>query len=487
MDATAAEIFCGSRLTIKEIIKGVTCLCKPRLITKALLDVRELSAFLKVSPCTIYRQVRARAIPFIRLPGSGIRFRKEAIEDWATLATYKPIHVEASNLDLLPSNYVRIRKRGGLGEMAKAKSKARHHFGYGAIYGRETRTGILRWYIDYRDAKGKRIQKLAVHASSPEEAQQALRNEVLKEQNRACGVKVVDQEFTFKQLSQMYLEDYAKHNKTSWRDDRYRLDANMTPVFGDYILGDITSHHVERYKGKRLSDGVTRSTVNREITILKKMFNLAIDWGLASHNPVTRVRLFSENDTQKERILTYAEEARLLDHSPDYLRPVLIIALNTGMRRGEILRLRWEDVDLDQGHIAVRKTKSGKDRLIPINAQVRDVFSFLWPLRGKSGLVFPNPATGKPYTEVKKSFKEACRKAKIDGLRFHDLRHTFASRLVEAGVDIVTIRDLLGHFSVKVTQRYTHPGKSQKIVAVELLAEKSAQNGGNLLHPCYTQ
>lgn len=108
------------------------------------------------------------------------------------------------------------------------------------------------------------------------------------------------------------------------------------------------------------------------------------------------------------------------------------------------------------------------------------------PPKGKTGLVFPNPATGKPYIDVKKSFKLACGKAGIEDLRFHDLRHTFASRLVEAGVDIVTIRDLLGHFSVKMTQRYTHPGKSQKVAAVELLAEKSVPNGGNPLHPCYT-
>ena len=119
-------------------------------------------------------------------------------------------------------------------------------------------------------------------------------------------------------------------------------------------------------------------------------------------------------------------------------------------------------------------------------SRLRAVLSRLGPPGGKTGLVFPNPATGKPYTDVKKSFKLACRSAGVEGLRFHDLRHAFASRLVEAGVDIVTVRDLLGHFSIKVTQRYTHPGKSQKFAAVELLTQETAQNAENLLRPCYT-
>jgi len=370
--------------------------------------------------------------------------------------------------------------------MAKAKSKARFNFGFGAIYKRKTKKGTVRWYLDYRDAEGKRVQKLAVHASSEGDAFQALKNSVLNEHHRTLGLPQPRQDVKFSEFSRTYLDDYAKQNKKSWRDDQYRLDANMIPFFRSSSLHEISPHKIEQYKAHRLSSGVTRSTVNRELTILKKMFNLAVDWGLAQSNPVTKVKLFSENDTQKERILAYDEEASLLAESPDYLTPILIVALNTGMRRGEILNLRWDQVDLGQRQIAVKKTKSGKDRIIPINSQLLAVLSLLGPPRGKSGLVFPNPATGKPYTDVKKSFKLACKRAGIEGFRFHDLRHTFASRLVEAGVDIVTVRDLLGHFSVRVTQRYIHPGKSQKVLAVEVLAQKAAQNGGNLLHPCYT-
>jgi excisionase family DNA binding protein len=453
-----------------------------------LLTVHDVSERLRLHPITLYRLVRKGRIPFIRKQGLGIRFRKDEIDEWLAQGAFRPSPIQEAGrqIDLLSENYVKMPNRGGLGEMAKAKLKTRLNFGYGAIYGRETKSGIVRWYIDYRDAKGKRVQKLAVHASSQEEAKQALDFEVLRARNRACGIELHDEGTLFGQLSKMYLEDYAKHNKTSWKDDQYRLDANMVPFFGKWLVVDISPQHIERYKGHRLGEDVSRSTINRELTILKKMFNLAIDWGLTTNNPVRRVKLFSEKDTQKERILTPEEEARLLEQSPDYLRPILMMALDTGMRRGEILRLRWEDVDLKVKQIAVKHTKNGKDRFVPINARLLAVLSLLGPPRGKSGFVFPNPATGKPYTEVKKSFKRACDRAGIKGLRFHDLRHTFASRLVEVGVDIVTIRDLLGHFSIKVTQRYTHSGKNQKAAAVELLAQKSPQNWGNLLHPCYT-
>lgn len=452
------------------------------------MTAKELSVYLRVSPCTILRERRNGTIPFLKLPGLGIRFRKREIDEWISQGIHKPFqrHLEALHLDLFHAIHDRIRKRGGLGEMAKAKTKARLHIGCGAIYQRKTKKGTIRWYLDYRDARGKRVQKLAVQAISEDDALSALQASALNELHRAYGLPAAPQDVKFSEFSQTYLDDYAKQYKKSWRDDQYRLEANMIPFFGSSCLHEITPQTIEKYRARRLESGVSRSTVNRELTILKKMFNLAIDWGLTANNPATKVKLFSENDTQKERILARDEEPRLLAEAPDYLKPILIMALHTGMRRGEILNLGWDQVNLELRQIFVRKTKNGKNRHIHINDRVQAALSLLGPPRGKIGLVFPNPATGKPYTEVKKSFKLACKRAGIEDLRFHDLRHTFASRLIAKGVDIVTVRDLLGHFSVRVTQRYTHPGKSKMAAAVELLAHDTAQNGENPLHPCYT-
>jgi integrase len=158
------------------------------------------------------------------------------------------------------------------------------------------------------------------------------------------------------------------------------------------------------------------------------------------------------------------------------------------MRRGEIFNLKWEHIDFSEKIILVKHTKSGKTREIPISDRLYQLLIGLSRSKGNSEYVFPNPDTGRPYIDVKKSFKFSCKKAGISDLRFHDLRHTFASRLVKAGVDLITVRDLLGHFSVRVTQRYTHSCMDQKKRAIELLHRVSSETSKkreDLLHKCY--
>jgi len=158
------------------------------------------------------------------------------------------------------------------------------------------------------------------------------------------------------------------------------------------------------------------------------------------------------------------------------------------MRRGEILNLKWKQVDLAKRCIRVIHTKGGRDRVVPINALLYQELLKVKKQNVKSEYVFPNPKTGQPFTELKKSFKAACKRAGIEDLRFHDTRHSFATRLVESGADIVTVRDLLGHFSVRITQRYTHSNQKQKQRAVERLAgvpHKEAKSREKLSHICH--
>jgi integrase len=227
---------------------------------------------------------------------------------------------------------------------------------------------------------------------------------------------------------------------------------------------------------------VTKTTVNRGLQILKRMFNLASDWGYASENPVTKVRLFSEKGNKKERILAAEEERALMESCSEHLRPIVITALNSGMRRGEILKLRWATVDFDKRIVRVEETKSGEPRKVDMNAVLFELLRWQRILNPAGEYVFMNPDTGKPYVEVGKAFRAACRRAGIKGLRFHDLRHTFASRLIEAGANIITVRDLLGHSSVKLTERYTHSNGEQKRRAVELLVERSPEIPSQICH-----
>lgn len=180
-----------------------------------------------------------------------------------------------------------------------------------------------------------------------------------------------------------------------------------------------------------------------------------------------------EVHNQVERILTPEEEERLLACSPLHLKPIIINALNTGMRKGEILSLRWEDVDLENNLITVRQevSKSRKMRRIPINATLRKVFLEQRLKSNGSIYVFLNSEGNhyKRHDSVKGSFERACRKAEIKGLRFHDLRHTSANHMVETGSNIVAVSRILGHAELKTKIIYSNPEDSEKD-AVEKLA-----------------
>ena len=233
---------------------------------------------------------------------------------------------------------------------------------------------------------------------------------------------------------------------------------------------------IERFRKSKLKDGRTKSTCNRYLQLLKRMFNVAIEEGYAEENPVVKVKLFSEKDNQIERILTEAEETKLMETCSETLKPILIVALNTGMRRAEILNLKWNQIDLKARKIKVEKTKSGKVRFIPMNDALFIELKRLKSWNGQSSFVFFNPETEKPFLDMKAGFKGACKRAGISNLRFHDLRHTFASRLVERGVDIETLKELLGHHSITITQRYIHSSDERKRAAVELLNSKNEGN-----------
>lgn len=163
---------------------------------------------------------------------------------------------------------------------------------------------------------------------------------------------------------------------------------------------------------------------------------------------------------------------RLIEAVGPMLKSFLTIALNTGMRRGEILSLKWQDIDFLKGFIDIKDSKSGKSRKAPMNIFV---FEALKGMNQTSEFVFFNPETKEHIKDVKTAFKAACARARIKGLRIHDLRHTAATKMIEAGVDLVTVSKLLGHSSIAMTMRYCNPGAETAKKAVDKLAEIYAQ------------
>jgi len=360
-------------------------------------------------------------------------------------------------------------------------SKSHACLNYGRIYKRTYRSGRSSWTIDYRDENGKRIQKALPHAQSRGEAVSALQKKVTEVFDRKYRVQQKREEIGFKTFAQIYLEDYAMATKKSWETDTSRLRI-MDEFFKDIELREITPLMIQKFRAWRLEEGNSKSTSNRYLALLKRMFTIAIGEGYLEENVVKKVKFFSEKDTLKERILPEDEEVRLMATCSDALRPILVVALNTGMRKGEILDLQWNQVDFKTRRIRVEKTKSGKVRHIPINDVLLHEFH---QLEGKEPrFVFFNPETMKPYVDMKKGFKAACRRASIKGMRFHDLRHTFATRLVERGVDLITVKELLGHSTVRITERYTHPNQDRKRAAVELLGCDVSVTHGRINQRC---
>lgn len=425
---------------------------------------------LGVHPQTVYKLVEKGEIPFIKRPGLGIKFRAEQIEAWANQGSSKPAAIDEvlQKVDLSLDKYDKLFLKGGVKMLPTGKT---WNYPFGSVYLRLTKSGQERWYVYYR-VEGRRVRKAVKGAQGRADALKVLQVEVADAFRGKHGFKKDEKRIGFIEFCQLYVENYAKVNKRTWKQDVYSLGL-LKGFFGTRDLRLIETLDIEKLKAQKLREGLSKARVNRYLALLKKMFNLAIDWGYAKENPVRRVRLFSEKDNLKERILADAEEKRLLEASAAHLRPIILVALQTGMRRGEILALQWHQVELDRRIIRVEHTKSGQNRIIPINELLMTELKKLKRADGKSRFVFLNPKSGKPMVDVKTGFKAATRRAEIRGLRFHDLRHTFASRLIEAGFDLITVKDLLGHQSVVTTQRYTHSNAEQKKKAVRVLGQRS--------------
>jgi integrase len=282
----------------------------------------------------------------------------------------------------------------------------------------------------------------------------------------------------FEVLADKYLELISVH-KRGGRVERYIIKANLEPHFGKCRLSDLTKEDAEKYKAKR-SRLVRPGTVNRELGLFKHMMAQALELKLIVDNPFRGLRNLKV-PKRDERVLAPDEETRLLAACERvrarHLRRVVVLALNTGLRRGELLSLEWSRVDLKQRTIRILNAKSDAgDRIIPMNAAVHALLSDL-AKTSIPPLVFPsNRKPGEKFLDLKKGFSKAVKLAGIPHIRFHDLRHSFATRLVQAGADLITVQHLLGHSNITMTARYTHALADVKMAAVSKLDFTAVQS-----------
>lgn len=239
--------------------------------------------------------------------------------------------------------------------------------------------------------------------------------------------------------------------------------------FGGYTLAQITTPLIAEYQDERLEE-VKEATVYQELSLLRRMFNVARRrWKWVKENPVSDGDLsFSVGSRNaRDRWLTVEEELTLLEKAtnPAWLRPLLIAALHTGMRRGEVLSLTWMNIDLKRNILRVERSKNGEKRSIPLSRTLQETLKAI-KVREISGRVFPVSVRS-----LRVAFERALGKAEIKDFHFHDLRHTFATRLVQNGVDLYKVKELLGHKTVAMTMRYAHHYSESLRSSVEVLDE----------------
>ena len=331
-----------------------------------------------------------------------------------------------------------------------------------------------RWYFKLQ-IRGKRFNRAipeAVTKKDAEHAEAIFKSELL--QNRFNLADRKGEKLFFDLVKDFEL--YAKTNRIRWKNDMYAVNKFKT-FFGNKRIKEITPFYIEKYRALRRDLGIKNSSINKETGVLRRMFSLAVDNQYINENPciAKKVKPLRE-DNKKERFLTPDEEVRMLHACTgnyNYLKSIIICALQTGMRKAEILNLEWDNIDLQERYLTLLKTKNGKTRRIPLNNTLLREFQKLYLTR-TSKYVFINPETSCPYVSIIKSFNKICKIADVKNFVFHDLRHTAATRMVSVGIDLAVVKEILGHSSITTTMRYSHPVPERKLQAVEALERFSA-------------
>lgn len=318
--------------------------------------------------------------------------------------------------------------------------------------------------------------------------QRAQQAQITPQVSQSTGEQTKESSMTFEEFFRDCYLPWCKGRQASYEVKKYYLQ--VVPLwFRRLGLNQIGLREVEQLQSHFISENLTPAACNKYVNILKASMTKACDWGHISEQRLKSIRRVKNlrGETKRLRYLTEDEIKRLLSCCDRHIYPIVFVALHTGMRKGEILNLRWSQVDLKNDLILLEKTKNGERREIPMSQPLKSLFLRLRASRSPdTDYVFVNPETGKPYRrDLKRSFASACRRAGIHDFHFHDLRHTFASHLVMSGVDLTTVKELLGHKDIKMTLRYAHLAPAHKKQAVDLLGKK-IQNSITIYHNSIT-
>ncbi|WP_339722005.1 site-specific integrase [uncultured Paraglaciecola sp.] len=373
--------------------------------------------------------------------------------------------------------------------------------------------GKITYYLFYRLADKQVNYKLGQHGHiTPAQARDLAK---AKAGEVANGVDVQDVKKQAKRetlkAKHTKLETFLDNTYFEWLQTRNAKTANKTiktiktgfPQLLDSQLIHITAWEIEKWRAEKSRLNMKPATVNSYVNPLKGAMSRAVEWGLIESHDLqkvkalkvdnSRIRFLDKEEESSLRVALKERDKRIKSerengnkfrqqrsytllpelrdrHFADHLEPLVLLAMNTGMRKSELFNLRWDNVDLSNSVVKViaENAKSGKARHIPLNNEALETLHGWQKDTKKDGYVFewqPN----KPITDVKKGWNNLLGEAQISEFNFHDLRHHFASKLVMAGVDLNTVRELLGHANLDMTIRYAHLAPEHKAAAVNLI------------------
>lgn len=349
-------------------------------------------------------------------------------------------------------------------------------------------SGGRTYYLRYFDAAGRqRAHRIANHSdvsfAEAAKAARRLRSEVVlggdplavKKEKRAIG--------TYADLARQH-QEFAKATQRSWWSVDGIIRKHLLPRWGRMRLDEITSQAISLWLAEKAADDLKPATVEKIRAVLGRSFELGRQWGVpgAERNPVRGVKI-PKFDNKRSLYLSVGDAERLLctaeRSSQPQLKPLIQLALLTGARKSELFRAEWQHVDLERRSWLIPMSKTGKARHVPLSQSAVDVLTSLPRLPG-CPFVLPNLATGTRFRDVKKAWDTVRREACLPDLRIHDLRHSAASFMINAGVDLYAVGRVLGHADHQSTMRYSHLANDTLLAAVEAGAAKM---GGGAKQP----
>jgi integrase len=340
-------------------------------------------------------------------------------------------------------------------------------------------SGVKTYFLRYRDKHGKQKQHKigdtkSITFEQAKNAAQTLRARVVLGENLFAEKMSLKNIPTLEQFNQNHYMPFIKGYKRSWDTDDTMLRIHLLPRFGRLHLDEITTQDIIAFHHAMRAQGYAPSTCNRPLIILRYMFNLAKKWNIegVAKNPVSGILLFEENN-KRERFLNPLEVKRLYDilatSSNSQLKYIVPLLLLTGCRKRELLDAKWEHIDIERCTWRIPITKNGKARYVPLSTEVLNLLSQLPRFEACPYLV-PNPHTKMPYASIDYAWGNARRQAELAEVRMHDLRHSFASFLVNAGRSLYEVQKILGHSQLVTTQRYAHLSQATLLDATNAAA-----------------